>query len=147
MGDSPHKPQVGDVVIADEWEPGLERHPDATNIALHTGLFETEIWRRASVPQAPPEDALAKLLDVRGIARAYGISEKTVRRAIERGDLPATRFGRAIRIHPLDAEEWRQRNRLAPSPLSVMPDLAPVGRAVPSRGTLAALREIERQST
>lgn len=45
------------------------------------------------------------LLSIAETARALGSSEKTVRRMIAAGELPATRYrGRLIRIHPDDIE-------------------------------------------
>jgi excisionase family DNA binding protein len=38
------------------------------------------------------------MLTVKQVARAIGVSDQTVRREVERGELPAVRVGAAIRI-------------------------------------------------
>lgn len=43
---------------------------------------------------------------VRDAARATTLSERTIWSAIQRGDLPASKVGRAVLIKPADLEEW-----------------------------------------
>jgi excisionase family DNA binding protein len=47
-----------------------------------------------------------KLLTAADVARWANVSERTVRRAIARGDLPAGRAGSQLRIAPEDAHSW-----------------------------------------
>ena len=48
---------------------------------------------------------MSTTLSIRAAADAYGVSEKTIRRRIASGDLPAFRFGpRSIRLRPEDVE-------------------------------------------
>jgi excisionase family DNA binding protein len=44
----------------------------------------------------------ARLLTVKEAADRTRISERHLRRMIKAGDLPVTRFGKAVRIHPKD---------------------------------------------
>lgn len=44
------------------------------------------------------------------LASRLSLDRKTVYRAIERGDLRAYRFGRALRIAPHDVEDWLERS-------------------------------------
>jgi excisionase family DNA binding protein len=46
------------------------------------------------------------LLGVRSVAAKLAVSEKTVRRLIEAGQLPALRVGGQIRIDPGELEHW-----------------------------------------
>lgn len=48
-------------------------------------------------------------LTVREVAELRNVSHRTVRRAIARGELPAYRYGRAIRIRRADAEAFGRR--------------------------------------
>ena len=51
-------------------------------------------------------------------ARITGVSEKTLRRVISCGALPAYKPGRAIRICKKDLDEWFLSTRLKPAILS-----------------------------
>jgi excisionase family DNA binding protein len=50
-------------------------------------------------------------LTVVEVADRLGVSPKHVRRAIDRGELPVHRFGRAVRIAPEDLERFISRHR------------------------------------
>ncbi len=52
-----------------------------------------------------------RFLRVAEAADELGISPKHVRRAIDRGDLPIHRFGRAVRIARADLEQFINRHR------------------------------------
>ncbi len=54
----------------------------------------------------PFADHRERLLDIQGVADICRLSEKTVRRMIKAGDLPATRLGRRWRIRPRDLEDF-----------------------------------------
>ncbi len=45
------------------------------------------------------------------VTRITGLGKSTVFEAIARGELKATRFGRAVRIHRDDLEAWIAANR------------------------------------
>ncbi|MCP5437189.1 MAG: helix-turn-helix domain-containing protein [Chromatiaceae bacterium] len=55
------------------------------------------------------------LLSIQGVAAFLNLSTKTVRRLIDRGNLPAFKLGSQWRIHPRDLEDFvfaqRQRSR------------------------------------
>jgi excisionase family DNA binding protein len=51
-----------------------------------------------SKPSVAPK--LEPLLDVADVARIFKTSEKSVRRMITRGELPALRIGKLVRVHP-----------------------------------------------
>ena len=56
----------------------------------------------------PPES----LLDIPAVAGVCGVSEKTIRRWIKAGELPAARLGGQWRIRPRDLDNFI-RDRLA----------------------------------
>lgn len=65
-----------------------------------------------------------------------GLSWKTLRRAIDRGDLVAAKLGRVWRLRQADLDAWFERQNYVP----------PEGGSLVSRpevGSLAALRRIE----
>lgn len=85
-------------------------------------------------------------LSVAQAASAAGVHPKTIRRAIARGDLRALRPGGGWRIVilPEDFAAWRDAPVV---PRSRAPDVAQrPSRRPPERGSLAALREIERRA-
>jgi excisionase family DNA binding protein len=47
---------------------------------------------------------------IRDAARATSLSERTIWAAIQRGDLPASKMGRALLIKPADLEGWVDRS-------------------------------------
>lgn len=46
------------------------------------------------------------LLTVPEVARKLSVSEKTVRRLISRGSLPALRVGGVVRVDPVELDTW-----------------------------------------
>jgi excisionase family DNA binding protein len=82
------------------------------------------------------------LLTLDDVATACQISERTVRRAIERGELQAAPLGRrgALRIKPDWVDEWlerRSRSRLRSEPQSMSQRPR---RRTSERGRLALMR-------
>jgi excisionase family DNA binding protein len=63
-----------------------------------------------------------QLLSPEQVAEACGLSRRAVYRAIERGELPATRLCSRLRIMLDDFESWLAANRVQP-----------VARTLPSR--------------
>lgn len=53
----------------------------------------------------------SRFLTVADVAIRLGVSPKHIRRVIARGDLPAHRFGRAVRIACADLEQFISRYR------------------------------------
>ena len=51
------------------------------------------------------------LLTVKQVAERLATSEKTVRRLIDAGELPTIRFGRNLRITPVDVDRFIASHR------------------------------------
>lgn len=67
---------------------------------------------RPSLVDAGPLAAEPLLLRVTpDVVHITGLGKSTIFEAIARGELKATRFGRAVRIHRADLEAWIQANR------------------------------------
>jgi excisionase family DNA binding protein len=58
-----------------------------------------------------PSPALPRLLTVDATAEALALSPKSIRRMIDRGDLPTHRIGRAIRIAEPDVIAYLAQTR------------------------------------
>ena len=54
------------------------------------------------------------LLSPEVVARRCGLSRRAVYRAIERGDLRASRVCSRLRVRPADLTDWLDRNRVEP---------------------------------
>ena len=50
-------------------------------------------------------------------AKALGITPRTLYRFIDKGDLPAYRFGRVIRVKRVDVEAFIEASRIEPGTL------------------------------
>lgn len=57
-------------------------------------------------------------LNASEVAAALRLHIRTVHRLAATGDLPAYRFGRALRFDPVEVENWRQSRRIAPCPVT-----------------------------
>src|SRR5438552_3830777 len=78
----------------------------------------------------PPADAGA-LLSPEQVASACGLSRRAVYRAIERGELPATRLCSRLRIMLADFEAWLAVNRVEPV-ARTLPSSVPVRLPAPN---------------
>jgi excisionase family DNA binding protein len=58
-----------------------------------------------------------KLMSAEALATHLGVTEQTVRRWIERGDLPAEKHGRTYMVRRQDAEQLRLRTADRPAPV------------------------------
>lgn len=54
-----------------------------------------------------------KAYSIKELAALWGVSYHTIWRAVERGELPAARIGRSVRIRQLDAEAWWESNQVS----------------------------------
>ena len=61
------------------------------------------------------------LLSPEQVARRCGLSRKAVYRAIERGELPASKLCSRLRIRAEDVEEWIAANEVAPRAAASVP--------------------------
>jgi len=68
----------------------------------------------------PPADADA-LLSPEQVARRCGLSRRAVYRAIERGELRASRLCSRIRIRAADVEAWVDEHEIEPSSKGTRP--------------------------
>jgi excisionase family DNA binding protein len=88
---------------------------------------------------------LERHLSVKDIAQALAVSEKSVHRAIDRGELTAVQIGRAVRVPESSYHAWLERLRRRPSPHSPQ-SASPRSRRMDARpGSVASLRAIERR--
>ena len=96
-------------------------------------MSERGIRRESGQQPAPPPDIydLSEAVSAREAAVALGVSERTIRRAIERGELSAFKRGRSFRItravldeYQMSRDQPRRRLRLVTSP-EVEPDQPP----------------------
>jgi excisionase family DNA binding protein len=72
------------------------------------------ILHRGNSMKTRPDPALpspARLHDVAGVASRLGVSEKTVRRMIDRAELPAHRIGRLLRVSEEDLADYLAKRR------------------------------------
>lgn len=53
-----------------------------------------------------PAPAQSPLLSIREVVATLGVCERTVRRLIERGDLPSHRVGRSVRLSTADLRAY-----------------------------------------
>jgi excisionase family DNA binding protein len=53
----------------------------------------------------------SRLLLIEHVAEALGVSARTVRRMIAKGELVACRLGRSVRVHPDDLADYVDRRR------------------------------------
>jgi excisionase family DNA binding protein len=60
-----------------------------------------------TIPVSAPQQIAFRIRDA---ARATSLSERTIWAAIQRGDLPAAKVGRALLIKPSDLESWVDRS-------------------------------------
>ena len=68
----------------------------------HDRLFPGDGAPSRPAPHRPPAPAQSPLLSIREVVAALGVCERTVRRLIDRGDLPSHRVGRSVRISTAD---------------------------------------------
>lgn len=66
----------------------------------------------------------AEWLGTREAAERIGVTQRTLYRFIDKGQLPAYKFGRVIRVKVADIDAFIEQNRIQPGELShlVAPD-------------------------
>lgn len=55
-----------------------------------------------------------RLYSLEEVAERLGVSERTVRRWVKAGDLPAYKPGREYRIKPVDLDEFLEERKVQP---------------------------------
>lgn len=66
-------------------------------------------------PGAPgPDSSVEPLLTYREAGRRLGVTDRTVWTLVERGELPAVRFGHSVRIDPGDLRAFIERAKRTP---------------------------------
>jgi excisionase family DNA binding protein len=74
------------------------------------------------------------------VAELVGLSRKAIYRAIERGELAASRVSSRLRIRPADIDSWLEAGRIETS-ATVAPPLPLAG--LPSRGAVSLRRVLD----
>lgn len=91
----------------------------ATSIRGHfqlpQALVEHLVRHACTMEEQVPEHPEQRLLAPDEVALLCGLSRKAVYRAIERGELRASRLCSRLRIRPADVDEWIEANRLKSS--------------------------------
>jgi non-specific serine/threonine protein kinase len=87
-------------------------------------------------------------LSAKDAAAALGVSERTIRRAIDRGDLAATKVGGVYRVTGEQLAAYRAKRERAPSPaalapVSILPPVVAVPPPLPAPPTVLLGRERE----
>ena len=78
-----------------------------------TGLGVVGVANHNSSGRSDPQPASWQLLSPADVAHAYKLSRKTIYRAIERGELRASRIGNRLRIRPEDCQTWLDSNTVS----------------------------------
>ena len=60
-----------------------------------------------------PDSSVEPLLTYRDAARLLGITERSVWALVQRGEIPAVRFGRTVRIDPADLRAFIDSSKQA----------------------------------
>jgi excisionase family DNA binding protein len=79
-----------------------------------------------------------RLLTPLEVAERCGLSRLAIYRAIERGELPASKLCGRLRLRPTDVEAWIEARRVQPSGLAP-PSAPPRLPALPAQGSMRAL--------
>jgi excisionase family DNA binding protein len=106
-------------------EPGARqvRAPKAGRMALDAAgpvqkavdhARRTPDMVRRPMPENVEALARERFTGVTKVARDLGLGERTIRNAVERGDLPSYVFGQRVRIRVVDVRGWLDRCRQRP---------------------------------
>lgn len=64
--------------------------------------------------EAPATGFVERLLTYDQVGKLLGVSSRTVWTFVDRGDLPAVRFGNSVRIDPTDLRAFIERSKGGP---------------------------------
>lgn len=84
-------------------EPGSKNTPSGKR--LHVASSACYALR----PKPPPARTMPDKLTVTDLAKRWNVSKRHVYTMIERGELPAVQYGRAVRIELSAVEEYEQQ--------------------------------------
>jgi excisionase family DNA binding protein len=85
-------------------------------------LAETFAPKATVRPTTDETRASSSFMTVKEIANDIHLHEKVIRRAIEAGELPATKVRERIRVRRSDYQAWLEANKVEPYPV---PELEP----------------------
>jgi excisionase family DNA binding protein len=85
------------------------------------------------------ERAVSQLLSVAQVAHTTGLSDRAIYRAIERGDLRASKLCHRLRIRPADVESWIGAFAVEPSVSPQTASFPRATKALPREGGLRRL--------
>jgi len=67
------------------------------------------------MPESADIDGQRRFLTVKEVGFRLNLSRHAIYRLIESGELPSHRFGRAVRLDPVDVEEFIARSKQTPA--------------------------------
>ena len=77
-------------------------------------------WFRAEKPELLEDHgampSIERLLSYEQAGKLLGVTGRSVWTLVDRGDLPAVRFGRSVRIDPVDLRAFIDRSKGGPVP-------------------------------
>jgi excisionase family DNA binding protein len=73
-----------------------------------------------------------RLVSVAEVASLVGLSAKAVRRAVERGELPASKLCGRIRVRREDVDAWVESNQVRPRAAPARPTRLPAANGLRS---------------
>lgn len=107
--------------LRSRWQPipeGFDEIADALAIRARSG----QEYRLLASPPATPDTApMLLLLKPEDVAELLAVSQRSVRRLIDSGELPTVRVGNAVRVHRDDLERYVDRLRGVPEPAGAAP--------------------------
>ncbi len=98
-----------DKPIADLFETAAQLQTLAMGLMTAARRMESLTAQR----EAEEDESEGPLLNVREVAARLSLPKSSVYMLIQRGDLPAVRFGKALRVAPQDLEAYVTANRSA----------------------------------
>ena len=88
--------------------------------------FRRGAIRALARPRGMRDERVGRLLSPEDVAVRCGLSRRAVYRAIERGDLLASRLCHRLRIRPADVDAWIEGSRVARERPTLSPSVPPV---------------------
>ena len=89
--------------------------------AVSGGATRPGRTRKPPRQDGPQQPQPAEFLSAKQAAEIIGLHEKVIRRAIDDGELPASKVRSRIKIRRADLEKWIETNRVQPSVHDIEP--------------------------